>query len=174
MQTLEDFLSESIVVEATQAAETIEIKDGKNFIDNKTKAITLVGNVKYAQVYFSKNLAVETIDLTGLHADDLRMDIQSCNHLQKVIGGTGERIHVSIRKNAKLNELNLSGYKALGNQSDGVAQVTYIDSNKSLNLTDADLPKMVDDKHGMVIRNGAKYIRGNSVVGKNKLSENIG
>ena len=44
MQTLQNFLSESLVVEATQAAETIEIKNGKNFINNKTKTITLTGN----------------------------------------------------------------------------------------------------------------------------------
>ena len=172
MQKLEDYLAESIVVEAVQAAETIEIKDGKNFIDNKTKAITLTGNVKYAQVYFSKNLAVETIDLTGLHADDLRLDVVGCNKLQTIIGGTGERIHVSIRKNVKLDKLNLSGYNAFGNQSDGVAQVTYIDSNKSLKLSDADLPKMVDDKHGVMIDNGVHYSRSNGMTGKNKLSEN--
>lgn len=172
MQTLQNFLSESLVVEATQAAETIEIKNGKNFIDNKTKAITLTGNVKYAEVYFDKNLAVESIDLTGVHADDLRLDVVGCNKVQTITGGTGERIHAVIRKNAKLEKVSLSGYNSFGNQADGVAQMTYIDSNKSLKLTDADLPKMVDDKHGLDINNGVKHSRSNGMEGKNKLSEN--
>jgi len=172
MQTLQDFIAESIVVEAAQATETIEIKDGKNFIDNKTKAITLVGNAKYAQIYFNKNLAVESIDLTGVHADDLRLDVVGCNKVQTITGGTGERIHVVIRKNAKLEKVSLSGYNSFGNQADGVSQVSYIDSNKSLKLTDADLPKMVDDKHGLVIDNGVKHSRSNGKEGKNKLSEN--
>lgn len=172
MQTLQNFLSESLVTEATQAAETIEIKNGKNFIGNKTKAITLTGNVKYAEVYFIRNLAVKSIDLTGVHADDLRLDVIGCNKVQTITGGNGDRIHVVIRKNAKLEKVSLSGYKAFGNQADGAAQMTYIDSNKALKLTDADLPQMVDDKHGLDINNGVKHSRFNSKEGKNKLSEN--
>lgn len=172
MQTLQDFLFESLVTEATLAAETIEIKNGKNFIDNKTKSITLTGNVKYAEVYFEKNLAVESIDLTGVHADDIRLDVVGCNKLRTITGGEGDRIHVVIRKNIKLDNVSLSGYKAFGNQSDGVAQMSYIESNKVLKLTDADLPKMVDDNHGLGIDNGVKHSRSNGMVGKNKLSEN--
>lgn len=172
MKTLQQYLAESMVIEASQAAETIEIKNGKNFIGNKTKAITLIGNVKYAEIYFDKNSAVESIDLTGVHADDLRLDVVGCNKLRTITGGTGERIHVVIRKNAKLEQLSLSGYNSFGNQADGVAQMSYIESNKLLKLTDADLPKMVDDKHGLGINNGVNHSRSNGMTGNNKLSEN--
>ena len=171
MKTLKDYIIENSINEAIQPEETIQIKDGKNFIDAKAKNVKLIGHVKYAEVYFENDSYVESIDFSGLKSQDLYFYVVQCNKLKSIIGGAGDRIHARIRKNVKLESLDISGYDSFGNDVDQ-GQVTYINTNKSLKLSDKDLPKLVTDKHGLNIVNGVKYMRSNGLTGKNKLQEN--
>ena len=172
MKTLEDFIMESIIDEAKiQPEETVNVKEGKNFVDTKAKVIKLTGNVDYAEVYVQKDSYVESIDFSGIKAQDLYFCVEQCNKLKSIVGGEGERIQVRIRKNTRLESVDISKYNSFGNDAQP-GQATYIDSNKILKLSDEDLPKLVTDKHGLEINAGVKYLRSNGMTGKNKLQEN--
>lgn len=159
------------IAEARETTETIQIKEGKNFINSDAKYLIFSGNVKYAEVYVQKDSYVESIDFSGITAQDLYFCAEQCNKLKSIVGGEGERIQVRIRKNTRLESVDISKYNSFGNDAQP-GQATYIDSNKILKLSDKDLPKMVTDKHGLEINAGVKYLRSNGMTGKNKLQEN--
>ena len=160
------------IVEARETTETIQIKEGKNFINSDAKQLVFTGNVDYAEIWVTNNSKVESIDFSEVHATDLYVGITQCNKLKSITGGTGDRINVRILKNVKLEHLDLSGYKAFGNNH-FKGQVTYIENNKRCDLIETDLPKLVDDQHGFTIDCGSvKLRRSNGMKGKNKIIEN--
>lgn len=171
MKSLQEYLTESIN-EAIEPETTFEVKDGKNFFPANTKAkvVNVAGNGNTMEIYFNKNSYIETINLQGVQAEYLRVDVEQCNKLEEINGGSGKHIHVLIRKNSNLAKVDLSGYEEFCSHEGG--QVTYIDKNKALKLELKDLPAMVADNHGLDIDNGIRLSRGNDMTGKNKTSEN--
>lgn len=71
---------ESLIEEAKiQPEETVNVKEGKNFVNTKAKVIKLTGDVKCAEVYAQKDSYVESIDFSGITAQDLYFCVEQCN-----------------------------------------------------------------------------------------------
>lgn len=164
MKTLQQFFKESLEIsEAVSAEVDFEIKDGKNIYSGNAKKILVVGQANYAEVYINKDSKVEVIDFTGCQCKTIRIDVIQCNKLREIIGGSGENMFCSIRKNTNLETLALGSYQQFGDAKGG--QFSYIDKNKKLKLTYNDLPKMVDAKHGLDLEDvsGKHIMRSNGI-----------
>jgi len=164
LKSLQQFFKESLEIhEAVNAEVDFEIKDGKNFYSGNAKKILVVGQANYAEVYIDRDSKVEVIDFTGCQCKTIRIDVSQCNKLKEIVGGSGENMFCTIRKNANLETINLGSYQQFGDAKGG--QVSYIDKNKKLKLTYNDLPKMVDARHGLNLENvsGKNIMRSNGV-----------
>lgn len=170
MKTLQEYLTEQLN-EAVEPETTFEIKDGKNMYLGNAKKIVVTGQADYAEVYIDKDSKVEIIDFTGCQCKTIRIDVIQCNKLKEIIGGSGDNMFCTIRKNVNLEKLELGSYQMFSDGKGG--QMSYIDKNKKLSLSYDNLPKMVDAKHGLDIENlaGKHILRGNGVSKEEPLKD---
>ena len=170
MKSLQEYLTEYLN-EAVEPEATFEIKDGKNMYSGNAKKIVVTGQADYAEVYINKDSKVEVIDFTGCQCKTIRIDVNQCNKLKEIIGGTGDNMFCSIRKNVNLEKLELGSYQMFSDGKGG--QMSYIDKNKKLSLSYDNLPKMVDSKHGLDIENldGKHVLRSNGVSNEEPLKD---
>jgi hypothetical protein len=89
----------------------------------------------------------------------------------EIIGGSGDNMFCSIRKNVNLEKLEFGGYQMFSDGKGG--QMSYIDKNKKLTLTYDNLPKMVDAQHGLDIENvsGKHIMRSNGMTSKEPVKD---
>lgn len=170
MKTLQEYLTEHLN-EAVEPETTFEIKDGKNMYSGNAKKIVVTGQADYAEVYIDKDSKVEVIDFAGCQCKTIRIDVIQCNKLKEIIGGSGDNMFCTIRKNVNLEKLELGSYQMFSDGKGG--QMSYIDKNKKLTLSYDNLPKMVDAKHGLDIENlaGKHILRSNGVSKEEPLKD---
>lgn len=170
MKTLQDYITEQLN-ESIEQETTFEIKDGKNIYSGNAKKIIVTGQASNTEVYINKDSKVEVIDFTGCQCKTIRIDVNQCNKLKEIIGGSGDNMFCCIRKNTNLEKLELGGYQKFSDGKGG--QMSYIDKNKNLTLSYDNLPKMVDAKHGLDIENlaGNHILRSNGVENEEPLKD---
>lgn len=170
MKSLQEYITEQLN-EAVEPETTFEIKDGKNMYSGNAKKIIVTGQADYAEIYIDKDSKVEVIDFTGCQCKTIRIDVIQCNKLKEIIGGSGDNMFCTIRKNTNLEKLELGSYQMFSDGKGG--QMSYIDKNKKLSLSYDNLPKMVDAKHGLDIENlaGKHILRSNGVSKEEPLKD---
>ena len=170
MKTLQEFIIEQLN-EAVEPETTFEIRNGKNIYSGNAKKIIVTGQADYAEVYINKDAKVEVVDFTGCQCKTIRIDVIQCNKLKEIIGGSGDNLFCSIRKNANLEKLEFGSYQMFSDGKGG--QMSYIDKNKKLTLTYDNLPKMVDAQHGLDIENvsGKHIMRSNGMTSKEPVKD---
>jgi len=160
MKSLHQYLDNALN-EAVEEEVVFEVKNGKNIYEGNAKRVVVVGQADYAEVYIDKDPRVEVIDFTGCQCKTIRITVVQCNKLKEIIGGSGDNMFCTIRKNSNLEHVELGSYQMFSDGKGG--QMSYIDKNKKLTMSYDNLPKMVDAEHGLDLENvsGKRIMRSN-------------